>query len=213
MHQFSDNPRGGQAAIFLVSFGVTRRAHAELLHCSWQSPSPSIKAIAKRIATPPSPAPTSASTYQRQQQSQLSPYAAASANVPPRFTSPSGGAAGGHRLERKLVEDTLGGLLAETRKEIQRDVQNLHLDMLRQFEDQQAAMATGGRRMSPTTGASSPPRPKTKGSPPLRRKTRLCWRDSSIKRCEISRCFGEGLPPRLPAYSTVASARAQRKRD
>ena len=61
--------------------------------------------------------------------------------MPPRFTSPSGGAAGGHRLERKLVEDTLGGLLAETRKEIQRDVQNLHLDMLRQFEDQQAAMA------------------------------------------------------------------------
>ena len=49
---------------------------------------------------------------------------------------------GGQRFERSIVEDTLSGLLAETRKEIQRDVQNLHLDMLRQFEDQQAAIAS-----------------------------------------------------------------------
>lgn len=48
---------------------------------------------------------------------------------------------GGQRLERSMVEDALGGLLADARREIQRDVQNLHLDMLRQFEDQQGAIA------------------------------------------------------------------------
>jgi hypothetical protein len=56
---------------------------------------------------------------------------------------------------------------------------------------------------------SSPPRPKMNGSPPFSRSTRLPASASSISRSEMSRCFGEGLPPRLPAYSTCASARAQ----
>ena len=51
--------------------------------------------------------------------------------------------------------------------------------------------------------ASSPPRPKTKGSPPLRRNTRRPSRASSISRSEMSRCLAEGLPPRFPAYSSI----------
>ena len=57
--------------------------------------------------------------------------------------------------------------------------------------------------------ASSAPRPNTKGSPPFSRSTRLPCRASSTSRSEMSRCFGEGLPPRLPAYSSSVPGRAQ----
>ena len=38
------------------------------------------------------------------------------------------------------VEDCVSSLMAEARAETRRDVQNLHLDMLRQFEEQQQVM-------------------------------------------------------------------------
>ena len=44
---------------------------------------------------------------------------------------------GDGRLERRAVEECLRGALSENRKELRRDIQNLHLDMLRQFEEQQ----------------------------------------------------------------------------
>src|SRR6516165_4071038 len=52
--------------------------------------------------------------------------------------------------------------------------------------------------------ASSPPRPNTKGSPPLRRSTRWRARASAMRRSLMSACNGEGLPPRLPANSSRA---------
>jgi hypothetical protein len=72
--------------------------------------------------------------------------AAASYNGSSSSSSSSGAAApplewygggGDGRLERRAVEDCVRGALAENRKELRRDVQNLHLDMLRQFEEQQ----------------------------------------------------------------------------
>jgi hypothetical protein len=52
--------------------------------------------------------------------------------------------------------------------------------------------------------ASSPPRPKTNGSPPLSRSTRCPARASDTSRWLISACVAEGLPPRLPANSSRA---------
>jgi hypothetical protein len=51
------------------------------------------------------------------------------------------GGGGDGRLERRAVEECVRGALAENRKELRRDVQNLHLDMLRQFEEQQQVRA------------------------------------------------------------------------
>ncbi len=56
-----------------------------------------------------------------------------------------------------------------------------------------------GIRAATSDSASSPPRPKTKGSPPLSRSTRLPSRASWISRREMSGCRADGLPPRLPA--------------
>ena len=65
-----------------------------------------------------------------------------------------------------------------------------------------------GTPASTSASASSPPRPNTNGSPPLRRSTRLPSRASWTRRSEMSGCLAEGLPPRLPAYSRVAPGRA-----
>jgi hypothetical protein len=67
------------------------------------------------------------------------------------------------------------------------------------------------RKRMPALGraeASSQPRPNTKASPPFRRNTRRPERARSISTSLISRCFGEGRPPRLPAAISSASARA-----
>ena len=61
---------------------------------------------------------------------------------------------------------------------------------------------------STSASASSPPRPNTKGSPPFSRQTRFPARASATSFSEMSRCFGDGFPPRLPAYSIVAPGRA-----
>lgn len=45
------------------------------------------------------------------------------------------------RFDRALVEEVVGDMHATLRKDIQRDIQNMHLDMIRQFEDQQEAMS------------------------------------------------------------------------
>jgi len=50
---------------------------------------------------------------------------------------------GDGRLERRAVEECLRGALTENRKELRRDIQNLHLDMLRQFEEQQQVLNQG----------------------------------------------------------------------
>src|SRR5437764_2671052 len=56
--------------------------------------------------------------------------------------------------------------------------------------------------------ASSQPRPNTKGSPPFNRRTRRPSRARSISTSLMSRCCGEGRPPRLPAEMSSAPARA-----
>ena len=65
------------------------------------------------------------------------------------------------------------------------------------------------RRPRRSASASSPPRPNTNGSPPLRRTTRLPCRPSSTSRAEISSC-GTALPGRLPTSisSTPSGTRA-----
>ena len=47
--------------------------------------------------------------------------------------------------------------------------------------------------------ASSPPRPKTKGSPPFRRNTRFSSFASRTSMSEISSCLHERTPARFPA--------------
>ena len=59
--------------------------------------------------------------------------------------------------------------------------------------------------------ASSPPRPKTKGSPPFSLRTRLFFLARCINLREISTCFGEGFPPRFPANSRAADGFASFK--
>src|SRR5258708_13867956 len=52
-----------------------------------------------------------------------------------------------------------------------------------------------GMRAPASASASSPPRPKTKGSPPLRRSTRCPARARRMSRSVMSGCCGDGLPP------------------
>ena len=64
-----------------------------------------------------------------------------------------------------------------------------------------------------SAAASSQPRPNTKGSPPFRRRTRRPARARSISRSLISRCCGEGRPPRLPAADQLGVRRAAERQD
>ena len=62
---------------------------------------------------------------------------------------------------------------------------------------------SNGMPASSRAWASSPPRPNTNGSPPLRRTTRRPARASSTSSVEISSC-GTGRPGRLP--TSISSA-------
>jgi len=53
-----------------------------------------------------------------------------------------GVATGRERFDRSVVEDCLSSIASELRSEMRRDVQNLHLDMLRQFEEQQQVIGS-----------------------------------------------------------------------
>ena len=64
---------------------------------------------------------------------------------------------------------------------------------------------------STSASASSPPRPKTNGSPPFSRTTVSCSRPSSTSRALIASCVIACSPGRLPAYTRCV--RAGRERD
>ncbi len=64
---------------------------------------------------------------------------------------------------------------------------------------------SNGTPASASAWASSPPRPKTNGSPPLSRTTSLPWRPSSTSSVEII-SWGIGRPGRLPTSMRSADS-------
>ena len=77
---------------------------------------------------------TAAQQQQQQQQNQRSAATRGSAGGAPQDSSAG-------LFQRALLESVVEDSLSEFRAEMQRDVQNLHLDMLRQFEIQQVRLA------------------------------------------------------------------------